>query len=97
MNVFKNIGYNPKDIKKVLNRTKNKTYTHTLRANNNIINNDNTHKPNVRAYLPYIKGVTDKIAKVLKDITTSFKTVQTIKQKMRSIKDPIDHKQCKGI
>ena len=48
--------------------------------------------------MPYIKGVTDKIAKVLKkkDTKTSFKTVQTIKQKMRPIKNPIDHKQCRG-
>ena len=53
--------------------------------------------PSNLAYLPYIKGVTEKIAKILKkkDITTSFETLQTIKQRMRPIKDPIDHKKGK--
>jgi predicted GIY-YIG superfamily endonuclease len=51
------------------------------------------------SYLPYIQGVTDRIAKVLrkKEIMTSFKPPETIKQKMRSVKDKLDHHKCKGV
>jgi len=99
-NIFKSIGYKSKDIKNVLKRTMIKTNMQTTRTNSDKTENiNNSQKPIKRAYLPYIKGVTDKIAKILKkkDITTSFKTVQTIKQRMRPIKDPIDHKQGKGV
>ena len=99
-NIFKNIGYKSKDIKNVLKRTMIKTNTRTARTTNNETENiNNTQEPIKRAYLPYIKGVTDKITKILKkkDITTSFKTIQTIKQKMRPIKDSIDHKQGRGV
>jgi hypothetical protein len=53
----------------------------------------------MKAYLPYIQGVTYNIAKVLKrkEITTSFKPLITIRQRMRSVKDPMDHRQGKGI
>jgi hypothetical protein len=55
--------------------------------------------PNNTAYLPFIQGVTDKIARVLskKEIKTSFKPHETIKQNMRSIKDKLDPQKCKGI
>ena len=58
-----------------------------------------TQTHNMRAYLPYIQGITDKIAIILKKkrIPTSFKPVQTIRQKMRPVKDPIDPKQLSGI
>ena len=48
--------------------------------------------PDKIAHLPYIKGVTDRISKVLrkKEIEASFNTVETIRQKMRSLKDKID-------
>jgi predicted GIY-YIG superfamily endonuclease len=54
---------------------------------------------NMKAYLPYIQGVTDNISKVLKikEITTSLKPLITIRQRMRSVKDPMDHRHGKGI
>jgi hypothetical protein len=53
----------------------------------------------MKAYLPYINGVTYKISKVLKrkEITTSFKPLITIRQRIRSVKDPTDERQGKGI
>ena len=45
-----------------------------------------------RAYLPYIQGVTYRVSKILrkKEILTAFKPLETIKQKMRIVKDKID-------
>ena len=45
-----------------------------------------------RVFLPYIKGVTDKIAKVLRknDIFAQFLASGTIRQRMRSVKDGIN-------
>lgn len=52
-----------------------------------------------RVFLPYIHGVTDKIAKILrkKNINTQFSAPGTIRQGMRSIKDSIDRHQLKGV
>jgi hypothetical protein len=85
--VFKKIGYKDRDIKKAIDKKQRGTHTQ----------NDQTS--NVKAFLPYIRGVTDKIAKVLKrkEIMTSFKPLITIRQRMKSIKDPIDNRQEKGI
>jgi hypothetical protein len=85
--VFKNIGYRDKDIKKAMNKKDRMTR----------VQNDQTS--NLKAFLPYIRGVTDKIAKVLKrkEIVTSFKPLITIRQRMKSVKDPIDQQQGKGI
>jgi hypothetical protein len=51
------------------------------------------------AYLPYIQGVTDRIARALnkKKIKTSFKPLETIKHSMRSVKDKLDPPNGKGI
>jgi len=53
----------------------------------------NKHSPGMINSLPFIQGVTDKIAKTLskKEIKTSFKPPETIKQKMRSVKDNLHH------
>lgn len=78
---FANLGYSSKSILKAINKAK---------YGNNI---NKTKKPvTSNAYLPYIQGVTDKIAKILrkKDIKTSFKPLSTIKQKMKSVKDSQD-------
>jgi hypothetical protein len=81
---FKNIGYKHKDIKNEINRALERT-----RDNPNVPRNQN---PNRDAYLPYIQGVTDRIARVLskKEIKTSFKPLETIKHNMRSVKDKLD-------
>jgi hypothetical protein len=85
--VFKNIGYKDRDIKKAINKKDIRTHTQ----------NDQTS--HIKAFLPYIRGVTDKIAKVLrrKEIMIAFKPLITIRQRMKSVKDPIDHQQGKGI
>lgn len=45
-----------------------------------------------KAYLPYIQGVIDKIARVLRknNIITSFKPLVTLRHNMDSITDTID-------
>ena len=60
---------------------------------------DNKTTTNPRAYSPYIQGVTDKITRILNknNITTSFKPLETIKKRMRSVKDPVDHTQFRGV
>jgi hypothetical protein len=85
--VFKNIGYRDRDIKKAIDKKDRRTSA------------QNDQNSNIKAFLPYIQGVTDKIAKVLKrkDIMTSFKPLITIRQRMKSVKEPIDHQQGKGI
>jgi hypothetical protein len=81
------LGIDIETSKKAMDRKDNRTR----------VQNDQTS--NIKAFLPYIRGVTDKIAKVLKkkEITTSFKPLVTIRQRMKSVKDPIDQQQGKGI
>jgi len=45
-----------------------------------------------KVFLPYIHGVTDKIAKILrkKNIITHFLAPGTIRQGLKSVKDDID-------
>jgi hypothetical protein len=85
--VFKSIGYGEKKINNVIKKNERRTRPQS---------NKNS---NMKAYLPYIKGVIDKIARFLKrkEITTSFKPLITLRQRMRSIKHPMDHRQGKGI
>jgi hypothetical protein len=75
--VFTNIGYRNRDIKKAIDKKDKRTHAQ----------NDQTS--NLKAFLPYIWGVTEKIAKVLKrkEITTSFKPIIIIRQRMKSVKD----------
>ena len=85
---FTSLGYNSKSILTAIKKAKS----------GNII--DKTENPSAfSAYLPYIQGVTDKIAKILrkKDIKTSFKPLSTIKQGMKSVKDNQDQLQQKGV
>lgn len=84
----RSIGYRNKDIKKAIEKAKRGPHPRNTQPS-----------INKKAYLPYVQGVDDKIAKVLKrrEITTSFKPMVTIRQKMRSVKDTIDHQQYKGV
>lgn len=79
---FINSGYSNKDINKAIQRARSR--------NKRIITNNSS---TTKAYLPYIQGVTDKIAKVLakKDIRASFKPLVTIRQRMKLVKDDPDH------
>ena len=82
------MGYKNKDIIKAIER-----------AISNIKINPPDNSLTTKAYLPYIHGVTDKLAKVLakKDIGTSFKPLMTIRQRMKSVKDNPDLLQQKGV
>ena len=82
------MGYINKDINKAIQKA---------RTGNNRTNTNNSSTS--KAYLPYIQGVTDKIAKILpkKDIKASFKPLVTIRQRMKSVKDDPDHLQQKGV
>ena len=89
--VFINIGYKPKDIRKTLDKSHNNSLIRLKTSDN--------ETTNPRAYLPYIQGVTDKIYRILNknNITTYFKPLETIRKKMISVKDPIDHTQFRGV
>lgn len=52
---------------------------------------DQTEQPSKRAFLPYMKGVTDRIGKVLKrhNIKTIFRPPKKIGQYLRSVKDKV--------
>ena len=77
---------------KTLGKTHNKSLT-------SLKTSDNKTTINPWAYLPYIQGVTNKISRILNknNITTSFKPLETIKKRMRFVKDPIDHTQFRGV
>jgi predicted GIY-YIG superfamily endonuclease len=91
--VFKNIGYKEKEIENAIKKALEKE------KENNKPQQRNNQTPSLTAYLPYIQGVTDKIAKILnkKEIKTSFRPLNTIKQKMRSVKDKLDQHNFKGV
>ena len=77
-----NIGYETRAIKKALYKANNgHSYNHATSKDLN--DNHSTQTCGIRAYLPYIQGVIDKISRILKknNITTSFKPLETIKQK----------------
>ena len=82
--VFKSIGYKEKEIKKAIERAERRMLSKLPKAQD--LNQCG------RVFLPYIQGVTDKIAKILrrKDIVMQFSAPRTIKQGMRSVKDDID-------
>jgi hypothetical protein len=50
-------------------------------------------------HLPYIQGTTDKIARILKryDIPSTFRPLNTIRNSLRSVKDPVNPKDMKGV
>jgi hypothetical protein len=88
---LKIIGYKDKDIKKMINKSPDRESNGPKPPNN--------QPPDTTIYLPYIQGITDKIASVLrkKEIKTSFKPLETIKQKKKSVNDEPNHKKCKGV
>ena len=85
---FINLGYSKKDINKAIQRARS--------GNKRMITESSS---TTKAYLPYIQGVTDNIAKVLakKDIRASFKPLLTIRQRTKSVKDDPDHLQQKCV
>ena len=91
-NVFLSNGYNIAQINKALEKTK--AYENRPKALS-------TEKKvgDHKAFLPYIQGITDKIAKHLKkkDIDSVFSPPNSIKKLLRSVKDPVDPSLRKGV
>jgi len=50
-------------------------------------------------HLPYIQGTTDRIVRILKkhNIPLTFRPLNTIHSSLRSVKDPVDPKDMKGV
>ena len=85
-----NVAFTPANtIKKAMQLSLNKK--------NNDIKNQNLSTPKIS--LPYIKGTTDKISKILNkhNINVPFTPTNTITQLFNSIKDPINPKLQKGV
>ena len=83
--VFLSNGYSPTQINKYLTRTK----SHENKPKDSFKDKKvGDHK----AFLPYIQGITDKIAKHLKkkNIDSMFSPPNNIRKLLRSVKDPID-------
>jgi len=55
--------------------------------------------PISKIHLSYIQGTTDRIAHILKkvNVSSSFKPLNTFKNSLRCVKDPIDPKDSKGV
>ncbi len=53
----------------------------------------------IGVHLPYIQGTIDKIARILKkhNVPATFRPLNTIRGSLRSVKDPIDPKDMKGV
>ena len=91
VSTFKGLGYKENDIKIAIQKAEKRMLSHEPKARD--------QPEGGRVFLPYIHGVTDKNAKVLrrKNISTQFSTPGTIRQSMRSVKDDIDKHQLKGV
>jgi len=50
-------------------------------------------------HLSYIQGTTDKIARILRkfDIPSTFRPLKTIRNSLRSVKDPVNPMDMKGV
>lgn len=80
-------GYHTKEIKRAINRAKE---PNPAAEKKKFIS---------KAYVPYIKGTTDKIARILRkhEINTVFKPYSTLNQQFRSAKDPTPKLQHQGV
>jgi len=88
---FKSIGYKEHEIKKSIEKAERKLLSHEHKAQD--------QPQGGKIFLPYIHGVTNKIAKILrkKNIITHFSAFGTIRQGLKSVKDDIDNLQRKGV
>ena len=92
---FKNNGYKEKHINTILR--KNNPKNNTWKSNEK--NEKNKKDRSLTLVLPFIQGVTNKIANILrkKDIKTFFRPTSTIKSLLKSVKDLIHPHQFKGV
>ena len=88
---FKNIGYKDHEIKKAMEKAERKLSSPKPK--------DQDQPQCGKVFLPYIHGVTDKIAKILRknNIITQFSAPGTIRQSLKCVKDDIDKQQLKGV
>ena len=86
---FRNNGYTSSQIQKVFYKAKHSFPKPHL----------DSQSPNSRAFLPFIQGTINKIAKILikKNIKTVFKPIKTLKQSFTSVKDKINPLQQSGV
>jgi len=91
VSTFKRIGYKEQEIKRAIEKAERKVLSHEPKAQD--------QPQDGKVFLPYIHGVTYKIAKILrkKNIITHFSAPGTIRQGLRSVKDDIDKHQLKGV
>jgi len=89
--VFKNLGYKEWSIKKAIRRAQDKALSKHPP--------EDKKEDSEKVYLPFIQGITNKIAKYLRknNMNAQFTTCGTIRQMMRSVKDNIDRQQLKGV
>ena len=91
VSTFKNIGYKDHEIKKAIKKAEMRL--------SSPIPKEQDQPQGGKVFLPYIQGVTDKMAKILrkKNIVTQFSAPGTIRQSLKSVKDNIDKQQLKGV
>lgn len=91
VSTFKGIGCKENEIKRAIQKAEKRMLSHEPNARD--------QPEGGRVFLPFIHGVTHKIAKILgrKNISTQFSAPGTIRQGMRSVKDNIDKHQLKGV
>ena len=83
-------GYNAKDIQRAI---------HPRRDSNHRNNKNEMEEQKGKAFLPYIKSVTDRIGKILQkhQIKSIYLPTQKIKQLTRSPKDAVDNLEKAGV
>lgn len=70
-----------------------------LRASKNALIKKEPKERHPGVHLSYIQGTTDKIARILRkfDIPSTFRPLKTIRNSLRSVKDPVNPKDLKGV
>ena len=70
-----------------------------LRASRNALIKKEPKERRLGVHLPYVQGTTDKIARILRrfDIHSTFRPLSTIRNSLRSVKDPVNSKDMKGV
>jgi len=68
-------------------------------ASKNAVSKKEPKERHPGVHIPYIQGTTDRIARILKrfDIPSTFRPLRTIRNSLRSVKDPVDPKNMKGV
>jgi len=70
-----------------------------LKASKNSLTKGEPKDRVLGVHLPYVQGTTDRIGRILRrhSIPVTFRPLNTIRMSLRSVKDPIDPKDMKGV